>query len=318
MPKRLPPKSDHQPDLFAPCFADIPIRDQRDTMERPFFSLSKKPRLAPIEYHVGDVWVEVSANPKFGMATIWDADILLWASTQITEALDRGLAPGRTIKFHPYNLLRAIRRPIGGEHYARLRAALDRLTHTAVRTNIRTLGRKKTASFHWLESWTEVTDEGSGETVGMTITLPEWLYSGIVMKGGVLTIHEDYFLLTGGIERWLYRVARKHAGNQELGWQFTMRQLYAKSGSMARFSDFALDVRKVAEAAPLPEYTMTITRNEESEEIVHFLRRDRLSVSDLQFVAGRSPRRRTARGIYSKGVSFQDPSAAAGQLALAD
>ena len=56
------------------------------------------------------------------------------------------------------------------------------------------------------------------------------------MKGGVLTIHEDYFLLTGGIERWLYRVARKHAGHQEIGWQFTVRQLYEKSGSAARVS----------------------------------------------------------------------------------
>ena len=95
MTKRLPPKGDHQPDLFAANFADIPIRDQRDTMERPFFSLAKKPRFAPIEYHVGDVWVEVTANPKFGIATIWDADILIWASTQITEALDRGLTPSR-------------------------------------------------------------------------------------------------------------------------------------------------------------------------------------------------------------------------------
>ena len=63
MTRRLPPKGDFQPDLFAALFADIPIRDQRDTMERPFFSLSKKPRLANIEYRVGDVWVEVSANP---------------------------------------------------------------------------------------------------------------------------------------------------------------------------------------------------------------------------------------------------------------
>ena len=70
-------------------------------MERPFFSLAKKPRYKPIEYQVGDVWVEVSANPKFGMATIWDADILIWASTQITEALDRGLKPSRTIQFPP-------------------------------------------------------------------------------------------------------------------------------------------------------------------------------------------------------------------------
>lgn len=49
----------------------------------------------------------------------------------------------------------------------------------------------------------------TGEPTGMTITLPDWLYSGVVNRGGVLTIHEDYFLLTGGIERWLYRVAKK-------------------------------------------------------------------------------------------------------------
>jgi len=71
MTKRTPPRGDQQADLFAANFADIPIRDQRDTMERPFFSLAKKHRYAPIEYSVGDVWVEVTANSKFGMATIW-------------------------------------------------------------------------------------------------------------------------------------------------------------------------------------------------------------------------------------------------------
>ena len=149
------------------------------------------------------------------MATIWDADILIWASTQITEALDRGSTPSRddpvpsvqSFAIHPPNDRRS-------EHYRRLRAALERLTHTAVRTNIRAEGKKKFASFHWLESWTETIDEATGEPTGMTITLPDWLYQGIIERGGVLTIHEDYFLLTGGIERWLYRVARKHAGSQ--------------------------------------------------------------------------------------------------------
>ncbi|QVL30786.1 replication initiator protein A [Telmatocola sphagniphila] len=292
MPRRLPPKGDFQPDLFAASFADIPIRDQRDTMERPFFSLSKKPRITPIAYHVGDVWVEVSPNPQFGMATIWDADILLWASTQITEALDRGLPANRTLKFHPHNLLKSIRRDIGGDHYVRLRAALERLTHTAVRTNIRANGKKKFASFHWLESWTEVTDETTGETQGMTITIPDWLFQGIVMKGGVLTIHEDYFLLTGGIERWLYRVARKHAGHQEIGWQFTMRQLYEKSGSTARFSDFAIDVRKLVELNQLPEYSLYLHRNEQEEEVINFLRRSQLGVDDPNYQFERNPKRR--------------------------
>jgi plasmid replication initiation protein len=306
MSKRPPPISDVQPDLFAASFSDIPIRDQRDTMERPFFSLAKRPRYTPIEYQVGDVWVEVSANPKFGMATIWDADILIWASTQITEALDRGLKSSRTIQFHPYNLLKSIRRETGGEHYKRLRAAMERLTHTAVRTNIRGQGKKKASSFHWLESWTEVVDEKSGETIGMTITLPDWLYDGVLMKGGVLTIHEDYFLLTGGIERWLYRVARKHAGQQETGWQFTMHQLFEKSGSTARPSDFAIDVRKAVEANSLPEYSVTINKNEEGEEIVSFIRRNQLDLDDSAYETPRHPRRRVARGISSKSTKFSN------------
>jgi plasmid replication initiation protein len=305
MTKRLPPKGDHQPDLFAANFADIPIRDQRDTMERPFFSLAKKPRFAPIEYHVGDVWVEVSANPKFGIATIWDADVLIWAATQVKEAMDRGIEPSRTVRFHPHNLLKSIRRPTGGEHYQRLRAALDRLTHTAVRTNIRGQGKKKAASFHWLESWTEVTDEQTAETTGITLTLPDWLFQGIVMKGGVLTIHEDYFLLTGGIERWLYRVARKHAGHQDTGWQFTMRQLYEKSGSSSRFSDFALDVRKVVEQNSLPDYVAQLHKNEEGEEVVNFIRRDQLGIDDPRYEAPRHPRRRVSRGITAKSLTFE-------------
>ena len=64
MPRRSPPKGDEQLDLFVAVFTDIPIRDQRDMMERPFFSLSKTPRLKPIEYRVGDTWVEVSPEPE--------------------------------------------------------------------------------------------------------------------------------------------------------------------------------------------------------------------------------------------------------------
>ncbi len=304
MTRRRPPSGSQQPDLFAASFADIPVRDQRDTMERPFFSLAKKPRLTPIRYQVGDVWVEVSANSQFGMATIWDADILIWASTQITEALDRGLTPARTIKFHPYNLLTSIRRSTGGTDYVRLRAALERLTHTAVRTNIRAEGRKKFSSFHWLESWTETIDESSGEPTGMTLTLPDWLYKGIVDRGGVLTIHEDYFLLTGGIERWLYRVVRKHAGKQRNGWSFTMRQLYQKSGSAARPSDFAIDIRRVAKANALPEYDVTMTRNAEGIEVLHFVHRKFLPTDHPDSEIARFPGRRLTGGIFEKAWRF--------------
>jgi hypothetical protein len=37
-------------DLFLPNIVDLKFRDQKDTMERPFFSLSKSKRMKPIEY----------------------------------------------------------------------------------------------------------------------------------------------------------------------------------------------------------------------------------------------------------------------------
>src|ERR1700710_958942 len=57
-------------DLFVPFVADLPLRDQRETMERPFFSLSKNKRIKPIGYTSpdGKVYVHISANPEFGMA----------------------------------------------------------------------------------------------------------------------------------------------------------------------------------------------------------------------------------------------------------
>ena len=82
--------------------------------------------------------------------------------------------------------------------------------------------------------------------------------TGSSQGGGVLTIHQDYFVLKGGIERWLYRVARKHAGSQDGGWRFTMKQLHEKSGSMSRLANFACDIRKAVSANALPEYGLEI------------------------------------------------------------
>ena len=115
--------------------------------------------------------------------------------------------------------------------------------------------------------------------------------------GGVLSIHEDYFLLTGGIERWLYRVARKHAGNQEWAGPFTMRQLYEKSGSAARLSDFALDVRKIVAADALPEYALTMSIDERGGESVSMVRRCLLEFDDPRF---QPSTRRNGRQRFSR------------------
>src|SRR3954467_2797336 len=56
--------ADPQFDLFVPYVTDLPLRDQRETMERPFFSLSKRKRLKPIEYESRDGILRPRENPK--------------------------------------------------------------------------------------------------------------------------------------------------------------------------------------------------------------------------------------------------------------
>ena len=74
----------------------------------------------------------------------------------------------------------------------------------------------------------------------------------------VLTIDPAYFRLTGGIERWLYRLVRKHGGHQPGGWQFDFQHLYRKSGSVARYYDFAADLRALVARQALPGYQLGI------------------------------------------------------------
>jgi plasmid replication initiation protein len=206
---------DSQFDLFVPYVADLPLRDQRETMERPFFSLAKRKRLKPIEYTSpnGEVFVNIFPNQEFGMATIWDADVLIWAASVLNDRRKRGENDlPRTLPFHPYDLLRTIGRETGGREYRLLREALGRLQSTTIVTNIRVKRGKKHRQFSWIEGWTDLANEDDKQSRGMTLTLSDWFYEGLLMDGGLLSIDPVYFSITGGRERWLYRVARKHAG----------------------------------------------------------------------------------------------------------
>ena len=111
---------DLQLDFFIPFTADMDLRDQREIMERPLFSLAKRKRLQPIDYHSSDgsIWGKVQPHQDYGMATIWDADVLIWATSIVTNMKNKGANDiPRTLHFHPFYLLIAINRPIGGEHY---------------------------------------------------------------------------------------------------------------------------------------------------------------------------------------------------------
>ncbi|AEQ52836.1 replication initiator protein A [Pelagibacterium halotolerans] len=246
-----------QLDLFRARSGAIAPRDAQDLMAWPFFSLAKSRRIAPIDFRMGEVVIRVEATVEHGMATIWDADILIWAASQIVDARDRGLATSRLMVATPYEILAFIGRGDSALSYERLKAALDRLQSTTIVTSIRQISERRRHRFSWINEWKERLD-ANGRPLGIELILPDWFYAGVLDEALILTIDRNYFALTGGLERWLYRLARKHGGRQARGWSFDVTHLYLKSGTLSPARRFRFELRGIVRRQPLPGYRLLL------------------------------------------------------------
>lgn len=255
--------------LFRALPGDMAPRDAQDLMAHPFFALGKSRRTVPIDFRSGAVTVRVEGTLEHGIATIWDADVLIWAASQLVEARDAGIPTSRLIQATPYEILRFIGRGTSIRDYHRLKAALDRLQTTSVATSIRETTGRRLHRFSWINEWKELAAL-DGKPLGIELILPDWFYTGVLDQALILTIDPAYFRLTGGIERWLYRLVRKHGGHQVDGWQFDFRHLYRKSGSSARYSDFAYDLRALVVRQSLPGYRLNTVHIPPSTELLAF------------------------------------------------
>ena len=257
MTSRLAHQDSPQLELFRARSGPFALRDAQDLMAYPFFSLAKSKRVTPIDFRAGPIVIRVEAVPEHGMATIWDADILIWAASQIVEARDAGLRSSRLMAATPYEILTFIGRGVGLRDYDRLKAALDRLQSTTIATSIRQPTERRMHRFSWINEWKECSDH-LGRPLGIELILPDWFYAAVLDDALVLTIDRAYFDLTGGLERWLYRLVRKHGGRQSRGWSFDFPYLHAKSGSLSPLKHFAYDVRDIVRRQPLPGYRLAI------------------------------------------------------------
>ena len=53
-----------------------------------------------------------------------------------------------------------------------------------MRTNIRAKSKRKFRQFSWIEGYTDITDENTGQSRGMSLTISDWLYEGGTHGGG--------------------------------------------------------------------------------------------------------------------------------------
>jgi plasmid replication initiation protein len=268
-----------QLDIFMVNTVDPPWRDNKDTMEYPFLSLQKV-RRKPIIFRKGNIHLSIAADVRFSIATIWDWDVIIFAASHLNDAIEAGLAPSPRIRFVPYDCLRQVGRHTGGQNYKELANAIKRLYATGVITNIRSEDLTgEEGGFHWLSSfkipkkYTRLhltPNEPDGEpdpARPWEIELPPWLYNAILRQREILAVHPDYFKLTGGLERWLYRLARKAVPDKAEvpAIPFRMETLYERSGVLDAKRNFALKIRKMAGSQPLPEYGLRIDREGKHE-----------------------------------------------------
>ena len=258
-----------QLELFRALRSDLAPRDAQDLMTYPFFSLSKSHRVTPIDFRMGDVAIRVEATAEHGMASIWDADVLIWAASQLVEARDRGLRASRLMTATPYEILTFIRRGTSVRDYHRLKAALDRLQSTTVATTLRQPTERRMHRFSWVNEWKERAD-ANGRPLGIELIIPDWLYAAVLNDALVLTIDRAYFQLTGGLERWLYRIVRKHAGRQPGGWCFEVSHLHLKSGSLSPLKRFAFELRDITRRQPLPGFRLAMEVSPFGRQVLTF------------------------------------------------
>lgn len=275
MPRKTPPKGD-QLEFFVPEVRDVSAKDSRSLMDVAVFRLSKGGRAgqAPLRYEWDD-GSEVEVQPSAqGLATVWDYDLVLMAVSHLAEAANRyrrgtGPRPSRGVRLLPADIVQFCRMGRGGRQYDAITSAVDRLSGTTVIQRRVVDDQLVTIRDGLIGNHSRVvSDLQSGRVRSVEIEVPAWAYGAVVdaERPEVLTMHRDYFLLTSGVARFLYRLCRQSAGRGE--WQWLFRSLWERSGKTSAFKEFTRNLRAIIAEDALPEYSLREVEGVEGPKLV--------------------------------------------------
>lgn len=270
-------------DSLSPTLDFYRARDSPTIMDVAPFRLSKThKRIGEIRrYPLHDGYVELSAG-AYGMATVWDYDIVLMMISHLTDAMNRyrkklGDKPREWFRVSVSEILRFTRRGDGSRQAEEVENALTRLLTTTLK-RVREEGYSREAEAEGLIAKYKVesrTDTGKIQSV--VIKAPEWLYNEVVHRNVplVLAIDPEYFLITSGIARVIYRQARRAAGKST--WTLSFQLLYERSGSSGTRKKFDQNLRCLVRNDNLPRYTLTEEAGKNGPLLVMSYRRYLLS-----------------------------------------
>ena len=158
--------------------------------------------------------------------------------------------PPRTLIIPRHKLIKSLHKHDVKKTEKEIEAALSRLKSTLIETTVRNEDCRYKGGFGFLDSWGYTERKDIKE---FRITLSHWLYDGICKNGALLKVSQEYFDLTSGLKKFLYRTARKHVGNNN-HWDFSIEKLYEKSASEQEFKKFKYKIKKAVLDNDIPEY----------------------------------------------------------------
>lgn len=276
---RPPPDADAQLMFWVPAVFDAPIKDDMNLMDVAPFALSKTAGEGIIRYELKDAIITIEGGAEVGLATAYDYDIVINMISHLAEAVRvyrieeakgrRPNLPGRIYRPAAAEILKFCRRDLGGKQYLDLERALDRLQATRVKiTNLHGGKRRETQSFPLIGRYKVVSRTAQDRIDQIEIEIPNWVYEGIVKPDGkptILTLNADYFLINRPIAKFIYRLARKAAGESEA--RYSLPELHKRSGSKLpphKFRQAVEDIVKDAQLSPLPDYDLILEKSERS------------------------------------------------------
>lgn len=266
---RKKPEENRQQDLFlAPFIADISHKDDYGIMDINPFSLGKKPRFTPIKYDLPDADIVIAGSTEYGMATIYDYDIIIFMISHLTRQMnelkykinngEKDLElPARSMNVQAADILTQLQQGSGGRQHKALLGKLRRLKGTNIDITKKGKSKRRTGSFSLVGDFQVTSDTKTGYISEVIIEIPRWIYDGVVRRDDptVLTLNPDYMLLKSGYHKFLSRYARKAAGLGE--WTRSLEDIYNRSGTEQPYKKFKNDMRKAVEKLktdPLPDY----------------------------------------------------------------
>ena len=257
---RSPLLPDRHPiqDFFICDVTDAIPKDDMGSMEHPIFSLATKPDVHIREYeHKG---VKIAILPSaLGLATIHDKDILIYCISQLVAKMNSGADLQKTLHLKAYDLLVSTNRNTDGRGYEQLKVALDRLSGTRIRTNIKTGEQQITEGFGLIDSWRIIRQTNNGRMTELRVTLSDWVFNAVTARE-ILTLSRDYFRLRKPLERRIYELARKHCGQQD-EWSISLELLKKKCGSASEDYEFRRLVSIIcdedANHSHMPDYAVS-------------------------------------------------------------